>query len=83
MKIISNMEQFTTCVAYAQGLTAKVAQEITEEFASAVHAIDTTAQNVRRWFRAVVGASSTSVRIANLIIVPILVVQRSFAMTVR
>ena len=81
MKMIWNLEWFPTCVVYAQDLTAKVAQEITEEFTSAVNANETFAQNVRRCFRAAVGAGRFfSVRIANLINVPILIVQRFFAM---
>ena len=76
-------EQFTTCVAYVQGSTATLAQGIIiEEFTSAMYVSETTAQNVRGWFRAVVCASSTSVRIAHLIIVPLPIVWRSFVMPV-
>ena len=83
MTTMGNMERFSTCVAYAQDTTASLAQGIIIEelFTSAMYVIETTAQSVRRWFRAVVGAGrGLSVWIANLIIVPILVVQRFFAM---
>ena len=82
MTTMGNMERFSTCVAYAQGLTATIT--IIEEFTSAVYVIEHTAQNVRRWFRAGVPAYSIfSVRIAHLILATILIVQRSFAMIVR
>jgi hypothetical protein len=84
MTTIGNtMERFSTCVAYAQDPTASLAQGIIIEelFTSAMYVIEATAQSVRRWFRAVVGAVfGLSVWIANLIIVPILTVQRFFAM---
>jgi hypothetical protein len=83
MTTMGNMERFSTCVAYAQDTTASLAQGIIIEelFTSAMYVIETTAQSVRRWLSAVVGAGRVlSVWIANPIIVPILTVQRFSAM---
>ena len=77
-----NTEQFTACVAYAQGSTATLAQYPIEVFTSAKHVIEATAQNVRRWFRAVGAGRIFSVWIAHLIIVPLQIVWRFFVMTV-